>query len=194
MFSKAHCEPQRKIVYLKSKGNVLCSLRLLRFLSLVNQQDGNAITNRINEPTPRTAQRTLVGSQGERLAAFRNGADQDIEDLLDQHGNIVIAIIARIAKIAIISKQAGWTEGITKTDPPNSEGSVSKLWQFWRFWQFWQSSRLQFKIFLLLIFMSATILDGNKIATQIRAELADEVKRLSVLGKRPGLAVILAGH
>src|SRR5205807_10256148 len=68
------------------------------------------------------------------------------------------------------------------------------LWQFWRFWQFWQSSRLQFKIFLLLIFMSATILDGNKIATQIRAELADEVKRLSVLGKRPGLAVILAGH
>jgi methylenetetrahydrofolate dehydrogenase (NADP+)/methenyltetrahydrofolate cyclohydrolase len=42
--------------------------------------------------------------------------------------------------------------------------------------------------------MSATILDGNKIAAQIRAELADDVKKLSAAGKRPGLAVILAGH
>lgn len=42
--------------------------------------------------------------------------------------------------------------------------------------------------------MSATILDGNKIAAQIRAELADDVKNLSAAGKRPGLAVILAGH
>lgn len=42
--------------------------------------------------------------------------------------------------------------------------------------------------------MSATILDGNKIAAQIRAELAEDVKKLSAAGKRPGLAVILAGH
>lgn len=44
------------------------------------------------------------------------------------------------------------------------------------------------------VLMSATILDGNKIAAQIRAELADDVKNLSAAGKRPGLAVILAGH
>src|SRR5437016_1391518 len=42
--------------------------------------------------------------------------------------------------------------------------------------------------------MAATILDGNKIAAQIRAELAEEVQRLAAAGKRPGLAVILAGH
>ena len=42
--------------------------------------------------------------------------------------------------------------------------------------------------------MAATILDGVKIAAQIRAELAEEVKRLTAAGKRPGLAVILAGH
>jgi methylenetetrahydrofolate dehydrogenase (NADP+)/methenyltetrahydrofolate cyclohydrolase len=42
--------------------------------------------------------------------------------------------------------------------------------------------------------MAATILDGNKIAAQIRAELTEEVKRLTEAGKRPGLAVILAGH
>lgn len=42
--------------------------------------------------------------------------------------------------------------------------------------------------------MSATILDGNKIGAQIRAEVADDVKKLSAVGKRPGLAVILAGH
>lgn len=42
--------------------------------------------------------------------------------------------------------------------------------------------------------MSAIILDGNKIAAQIRAELVEDVKKLSAAGKRPGLAVILAGH
>jgi methylenetetrahydrofolate dehydrogenase (NADP+) / methenyltetrahydrofolate cyclohydrolase len=42
--------------------------------------------------------------------------------------------------------------------------------------------------------MAAIILDGNKIAAQIRAEVADEVKKLTAAGKRPGLAVILAGH
>lgn len=42
--------------------------------------------------------------------------------------------------------------------------------------------------------MAATILDGVKIAAEIRAELAEEVKQLTTAGKRPGLAVILAGH
>src|SRR5215471_18473407 len=42
--------------------------------------------------------------------------------------------------------------------------------------------------------MTAIILDGNKIAAQIRAELAEDVKKLTAAGKRPGLAVILAGH
>src|SRR5205807_3885671 len=42
--------------------------------------------------------------------------------------------------------------------------------------------------------MAATILDGIKVAAQIRAELAEEVKALTAAGKRPGLAVILAGH
>lgn len=42
--------------------------------------------------------------------------------------------------------------------------------------------------------MSATILDGNKIAAQIRAEAADAVKSMSAAGLRPGLAVVLAGH
>ncbi|HKD14499.1 MAG TPA: bifunctional 5,10-methylenetetrahydrofolate dehydrogenase/5,10-methenyltetrahydrofolate cyclohydrolase [Candidatus Angelobacter sp.] len=42
--------------------------------------------------------------------------------------------------------------------------------------------------------MAAIILDGNKIGTQIRTEVADDVKKLTAAGKRPGLAVILAGH
>ncbi len=42
--------------------------------------------------------------------------------------------------------------------------------------------------------MSARILDGTKIAAEIRAEVAVEVKALSAGGVRPGLAVILAGH
>ena len=41
--------------------------------------------------------------------------------------------------------------------------------------------------------MAATLLDGNKIANEIRAEVAAEVKALSAAGVRPGLAVILVG-
>ena len=42
--------------------------------------------------------------------------------------------------------------------------------------------------------MPASILDGNKIASDIRAEVAVEVKNLSAAGMRPGLAVILVGN
>ncbi|HZS26451.1 MAG TPA: bifunctional methylenetetrahydrofolate dehydrogenase/methenyltetrahydrofolate cyclohydrolase FolD [Candidatus Angelobacter sp.] len=42
--------------------------------------------------------------------------------------------------------------------------------------------------------MTATVLDGNKIAAQIRAEVAEDVRSLNAAGLRPGLAVILAGH
>ncbi len=42
--------------------------------------------------------------------------------------------------------------------------------------------------------MSAKILDGTKIANDIRREVAAEVASLAVAGIRPGLAVVLVGH
>lgn len=42
--------------------------------------------------------------------------------------------------------------------------------------------------------MAATILDGNKIAAQIKAEVAEQVHALNNAGRKPGLAVILVGH
>jgi methylenetetrahydrofolate dehydrogenase (NADP+) / methenyltetrahydrofolate cyclohydrolase len=42
--------------------------------------------------------------------------------------------------------------------------------------------------------MAATVLDGNKIAGEIRAEVASEVKAMTAAGMRPGLAVVLVGH
>src|SRR3984893_835679 len=42
--------------------------------------------------------------------------------------------------------------------------------------------------------MAAIILDGNKIAAEIRAEVASEVKNMTAAGMRPGLAVIVVGH
>jgi methylenetetrahydrofolate dehydrogenase (NADP+) / methenyltetrahydrofolate cyclohydrolase len=42
--------------------------------------------------------------------------------------------------------------------------------------------------------MAAIILDGNKIAGEIRAEVASEVKAMTDAGMRPGLAVVLVGH
>jgi methylenetetrahydrofolate dehydrogenase (NADP+)/methenyltetrahydrofolate cyclohydrolase len=42
--------------------------------------------------------------------------------------------------------------------------------------------------------MPARLLDGNAIATQIKAEVGEKVRALREEGRRPGLAVILAGH
>jgi methylenetetrahydrofolate dehydrogenase (NADP+)/methenyltetrahydrofolate cyclohydrolase len=42
--------------------------------------------------------------------------------------------------------------------------------------------------------MAATILDGTKIASEIRTEVAAEAKSLAESGMRPGLAVVLVGH
>jgi methylenetetrahydrofolate dehydrogenase (NADP+)/methenyltetrahydrofolate cyclohydrolase len=42
--------------------------------------------------------------------------------------------------------------------------------------------------------MSAIILDGTKIAGEIRAEVAAEVKAMTAAGVRPGLAVVLVGN
>ena len=40
---------------------------------------------------------------------------------------------------------------------------------------------------------TASILDGNKIAAQIRTELAEKVRQLAATGVTPGLAVVVAG-
>jgi methylenetetrahydrofolate dehydrogenase (NADP+) / methenyltetrahydrofolate cyclohydrolase len=42
--------------------------------------------------------------------------------------------------------------------------------------------------------MSARILDGTRLAQQIRSEAAAEVKAMAASGLRPGLAVVLVGH
>src|SRR6202161_465045 len=42
--------------------------------------------------------------------------------------------------------------------------------------------------------MPATVLDGTKIAQEIRSEVAAEVKTMAAAGVRPGLAVVLVGH
>src|SRR3954453_19846097 len=42
--------------------------------------------------------------------------------------------------------------------------------------------------------MSASLLDGNKIASEIRGEVAAELRTMTVAGVRPGLAVVLVGH
>src|SRR5947207_14598810 len=42
--------------------------------------------------------------------------------------------------------------------------------------------------------MPASILDGNKIAAEIKSEVAEKVRLLTAAGRRPGLAVVLVGH
>jgi len=50
------------------------------------------------------------------------------------------------------------------------------------------------KLHIHMTTTTATILDGNKIAAQIKAEATEQVQKLTAAGRRPGLAVILAGH
>src|ERR1051326_7988723 len=50
------------------------------------------------------------------------------------------------------------------------------------------------KIIISMTTMAATILDGNKIAAQIKAELAEDAQKLSAACVNPGLAVFLARH
>jgi methylenetetrahydrofolate dehydrogenase (NADP+)/methenyltetrahydrofolate cyclohydrolase len=47
---------------------------------------------------------------------------------------------------------------------------------------------------LLEVELPARILDGTKIAAEIRAEVAGQVQALAAAGVRPGLAVVLVGH
>src|SRR5205085_11286840 len=42
--------------------------------------------------------------------------------------------------------------------------------------------------------MTAKILDGTRMAAEIRAEVAQEVQAMAMDGVRPGLAVVLVGH
>src|SRR3984893_16304725 len=42
--------------------------------------------------------------------------------------------------------------------------------------------------------MAAIILDGNKIAAEMRAEVAAELQNMAATGMRPGLAVLLVGY
>ena len=42
--------------------------------------------------------------------------------------------------------------------------------------------------------MPARILDGSRIANDIRSEVAAEVRGMASAGVRPGLAVVLVGH
>ena len=42
--------------------------------------------------------------------------------------------------------------------------------------------------------MAARILDGTTIASEIRAEVAAEIKAMADIGVQPGLAVVLVGH
>src|SRR5690242_8292618 len=42
--------------------------------------------------------------------------------------------------------------------------------------------------------MPARILDGVRLAADIKAEVAEEVRQLTAAGMRPGLAAVLVGH
>jgi len=69
-----------------------CSSPLLGgHLRLINQENGYAVAHRINAATTGALKRAFISSQGQRLAAFRYGAHQNVEQFLEDHEDIVPA-------------------------------------------------------------------------------------------------------
>ena len=58
---------------------------LLRFLGLVNEQNGNAVADRIDATAAGAVERIFVRRQSQRLPALGNGADEDVQELLNDH-------------------------------------------------------------------------------------------------------------
>src|SRR5690348_11377194 len=58
---------------------------LLGQFSLLNQQDGDTVADRVHAPAARAFERLLISGEGERLAALRHRADQNVEELLEHH-------------------------------------------------------------------------------------------------------------
>lgn len=56
---------------------------------MINQENGYAIAHRINAATTGALKRAFISSQGQRLAAFRYGAHQNVEQFLEDHEDIV---------------------------------------------------------------------------------------------------------
>ncbi len=146
----------------------------------VDQQDGNAITNRVSAAAFATLQSLSFILQYEGFLTGR--ADQNVEQVLRNHGNGFYAI-----ELSAVSYQLS-VPGF----PLSALRSYCQLIAESRELGYDKFSRLTAN--LEANFMAGTILDGNKIAAEIRAEVASEVKSMAEAGMRPGLAVVLVGH
>jgi methylenetetrahydrofolate dehydrogenase (NADP+)/methenyltetrahydrofolate cyclohydrolase len=146
----------------------------------VDQQDGNTITNRVGAAAFATLQSLPFILQYEGFLTGR--ADQNVEQVLRNHGNGFYAI-----ELSAVSYQLS-APGF----PLSALRSYCQLIAESRELGYDKFSRLTAN--LEANFMAGTILDGNKIAAEIRAEVASEVKSMAEAGMRPGLAVVLVGH
>jgi hypothetical protein len=69
-------------------GNILRDLPR-GHLRLIDKQDGDAIAHRVDASAPGALQGAFIRSQRKRLAALRHWAHKNIEQFLEDHGNIV---------------------------------------------------------------------------------------------------------
>lgn len=90
--------PEVEIVYRSTEKNLDSALqepigrgerRLFRHLRLFHQQYGNAVAHRVYAPAAGALERFFICRKGQWFPAFRNGADQDIQQLLQHHKAIV---------------------------------------------------------------------------------------------------------
>ena len=142
---------------------------------LVHQHDGDVVAHRINASALITLQSvTLFRQRG-----FADRTDQNLEKtFVDHFGNFTPNANDLAAEISLHSACISHLRG---EHTPDSR----ELRPYDRILGSSSAKRGR---------MTARILDGNKIATEIKAEVAAEIRALSGAGVRPGLAVVLVGH
>ena len=154
--------------------------QLPRFLlrvngGLVHQHDGDVVAHRINASALITLQSvTLFRQRG-----FADRTDQNLEKtFVDHFGNFTPNVNDVAAEISLHS-------ACISICAENIHETTESCGHTIEFWVPACAKRGR---------MTARILDGNKIATEIKAEVAAEIRALSGAGVRPGLAVVLVGH
>lgn len=144
----------------------------------VYQHDRDIVLNGVNTAADAAFQALPVRVQNDRL--FTDRADQYVQQILGDHRDIIVMLRVVILHVVILHDGAGIQAHFFGTGSTGNSEECDRI-------AFYSLQRQRGE-------MAARILDGTKIAAEIRAEVAAQAKALALSGVRPGLAVVLIGH
>jgi methylenetetrahydrofolate dehydrogenase (NADP+)/methenyltetrahydrofolate cyclohydrolase len=143
----------------------------------VHKHDRDIVLNGVNAAADTAFQTLPVRVQDDRL--FTDRADQYVQQILRDHRDIIVMLGEVMLHVVILHDAAGIQGQLLTTGNTGECDAIES--------PFYSLHRQRGE-------MTARILDGTKIAAEIRAEVTAQAKVLASSGVRPGLAVVLVGH